>query len=108
MSFEYGMGVPPGMYAPLPEGEEITARAGETDLVRVELEPIPEELLNPPDPEWYEEPLTWILVGVGALAVAAGIVVIAVVAGQSSPFDSFCPIETPCIELGIESPTWRF
>jgi FeS assembly SUF system protein len=28
MSFEYGMGVPPGMYAPLPEGEEITARAG--------------------------------------------------------------------------------
>ena len=28
MSFEYGMGIPPGMYAPLPEGEEITARAG--------------------------------------------------------------------------------
>ena len=28
MSFEHGMGMPNGMYAPLPEGEEITARAG--------------------------------------------------------------------------------
>ncbi len=29
MSFEHGMGTPHGMHAPLPEGEEITARAGE-------------------------------------------------------------------------------
>lgn len=29
MSFEHGMGTPHGMYAPMPEGEEITARAGE-------------------------------------------------------------------------------
>lgn len=28
MSFEHGMGMPNGMYAPVPEGEEITARAG--------------------------------------------------------------------------------
>jgi FeS assembly SUF system protein len=28
MSFEYGMGSPHGMFAPQPEGEEMTARAG--------------------------------------------------------------------------------
>ena len=28
MSFEHGMGMPNGMYAPVPAGEEITARAG--------------------------------------------------------------------------------
>jgi FeS assembly SUF system protein len=29
MSFEHGMGSPTGIFAPLPPGEEITARAGE-------------------------------------------------------------------------------
>ncbi len=99
--------------ATLPRYQEvvrtINARPGQTELVELTLEPIPEELLNPPDPEWYEEPLTWVLVGAGALVVAAAIVLVAIFATQSNAVDSFCPMPGDCLELpAITSPTWRF
>lgn len=97
--------------APLYQEEirEVTARAGETDLFEFELERIPEELLNPPDPEWYEEPLPWILVGAGALVVAAAIVVITYFATQTQPIEDHCGVmDNPCIELTVMEPPWRF
>ena len=69
---------------------QIQARAGETDLVTVTLEAIPEELLNPSTPEWYEEPLPWILIGGGAVAVAVAIILIAVFTQTSSQFTEYC------------------
>lgn len=88
---------------------EVSARAGETDLIEFELERIPEELLNPPDPEWYEEPLTWILVGAGALVVAAVVVIVAVVLSQAQPFEDTCgAMGEECVVLTVTEPPWRF
>lgn len=89
---------------------EIHARAGQTDLIEVDLEPIPEELLNPPEPEWYEEPLTWILVGAGALVVAAAIVTIAVFATQTDPRTEFCGEDLMMCDVTVQitGENWRF
>jgi hypothetical protein len=69
---------------------EITARPGQTELLSVDLEPLPAEMLEARPTQWYEEPLTWILVGAGVLVVTAAIVTIVVVLSQAEPLDAFC------------------
>lgn len=68
----------------------ITAAAGQIDAIDVELEPLPEDLLTARTPEWYEEPVTWIAVGAGALAVAIIIVVTAVVLSEPDRHQIVC------------------
>jgi hypothetical protein len=67
--------------------ETIDAALGSSQTLEIALEILPEEerraLLEPPVPEWYEEPLIWILGGGGALLVAGGIVLIVVLATDS-------------------------
>jgi hypothetical protein len=67
--------------------EELDAALGSSQTLEVTLEALPEEerraLLEPPVPEWYEEPLVWILAGGGALLVAGGIVLIVVLTAES-------------------------
>lgn len=86
---------------------EITARAGETDLLSVELEAIPEELLTPPTPEWYEEPLTWVAVGGGAVVLAVVIIVTAVLTTQGRPLNGFCGESEERCAI-VSRPAWTF
>lgn len=73
----------------------VNAVAGQDDSLAVTLEALPADevaaLTQPPPAEWYEEPLTWVAIGGGALAVAA-IVVIIVIATQPQELqaDAFC------------------
>ncbi|MCB9591523.1 MAG: PEGA domain-containing protein [Sandaracinaceae bacterium] len=69
---------------------EITAQAGQTDLLSIELEPLPPEMLEARPTEWYEEPLTWILVGAGVVAVTVAVVIIVVVLSEPQAEQSFC------------------
>ena len=69
---------------------EVTAAAGQTELLNIELEPLPQELLEPRAIEWYEEPLTWVLIGAGAVVVVAALIAIIVVATEPSAEDSLC------------------
>ena len=69
---------------------EISAQPGQTELLNVELEPLPPEMLEARPTEWFEEPLTWILIGAGVVVVTAAIVAIVVVVSQAQPLDSFC------------------
>lgn len=76
---------------------EITGRAGRTEDLHLDLERLSEEELReqglaPPEPpEWYEKPMTWLLVGGGALAVALGVVLVVVVTSdEPSQLDTFC------------------
>lgn len=87
--------------------QQIDARAGQTDLVDVQLEAIPEEMLNPRDAEWYEEPLTWIIVGGGAVVVALTIIVIAVVLSPGSQLTGYCGVDGVDCAI-IARPTWTF
>src|SRR5690606_10125009 len=54
----------------------VEARAGDTDRWTVQLVPLPREELERQRgvSPWYEEPVTWVLVGAAALVVAAGVV----------------------------------
>lgn len=82
---------------------EIEARAGTRDELRLTLEAIPEEMLSdtPDTTEWYEEPVTWIAIGGGAVAIAVAITVIAVVASDSSQseLDGFCAQPGGCFRV---------
>lgn len=69
---------------------EITARPGQTELLSVDLEPLPPEMLEARPTEWFEEPLTWILIGSGVVVVTVAIVAIVVVLSQAQPLDAFC------------------
>ncbi len=66
---------------------ELAATAGAREEVSLTLEALPASALGedgtPRQPEWYEEPVTWIAVGGGALAIAA-IVVIVVIATSAT------------------------
>ena len=73
---------------------EIEARAGRREEVSLELVALPEGELEsgPHVTQWYEEPVTWIAVGGGAVAIAVVIAVVAVVTSSSSTtqLDQFC------------------
>ncbi|MGE0791836.1 MAG: PEGA domain-containing protein [Sandaracinaceae bacterium] len=94
----------------MPLEREVVARPGQTELMELTLEPVPEELLHPDPPEWYEEPLTWILVGAGAAVVAAAIIVIAVLATQTDQLTDFCGENGMLCDaqVMIAAPIWRF
>jgi hypothetical protein len=86
----------------------ITAIPGQTDLISVELEPLPEDMLNPRAPEWYEEPLTWILIGGGAVVVGVTIALIAFFASdQGTQFDNLCGADRMMCDLVVE-PVWTY
>ncbi len=69
---------------------EVTALAGQTQLLSVDLEPLPAELLEARPIEWYEEPLTWILAGGGVALLTVALVIIVAVATEPSQEDDFC------------------
>lgn len=82
---------------------EVEARAGSRDELSLELEALPPDaLLGGPDTtEWYEEPITWIAIGGGAVALAVIIAVVAVVTTDSSQsqIDAFCASPGGCIRV---------
>ncbi|MDQ3035930.1 MAG: PEGA domain-containing protein [Myxococcota bacterium] len=73
---------------------EIEARAGRREEISIDLVALPEGELGdgPRVTQWYEEPVTWIAVGGGAVAIAIVIAVVAVVTSGSSTsqLDQFC------------------
>ncbi len=74
----------------------VQAAAGQNETLDLELEELPAEEVRAmagveTELEWYEKPLTWILVGGGAVAVAAGILlVVALTSEDPSQADQFC------------------
>ena len=82
--------------------------AGSSETLDLALDPLPEEererIFAAAQPEWYEEPLTWVLIGGGALLVAAGIVAIVLLTqDQPSEQDEFCEGGMfPCAIFGVE------
>ena len=85
----------------------ITARPGETELIDVTLEEVPEELLNPRAPEWYEEPLPWILIGSGVAALAVVTIVLVLVLTEGTPLQGFCGADETGCDLVVR-PGWEF
>ena len=74
----------------------LTAVAGQRDTWAVELVAIPEQA----PPQWYEDPIVWIVAGASVVAVAVLAIVIAVVAQPSdSQLDQFCMPEGRCIRF---------
>ncbi len=87
---------------------QITAVAGQTDVVDVTLEVIPpEELAATHVPEWYEEPLVWIVAGASLAAIAAVIIIVAVATQGGSQISDYCggAAEQSCIRV---MPEWTF
>lgn len=87
---------------------EVTAVAGQTQALDLTLEAIPEsELRAAQTTEWYEEPIVWISVGGGAVALAVVIVLIAVFAPGGSQINDYCGGEegNGCIRV---VPDWDF
>jgi hypothetical protein len=75
----------------------ITAQSGRSEDLHVDLERLSDEELReiglaPPAPAlWYERPLTWLLVGGGALLIAAGVVMTVILtADQPTELELFC------------------
>src|SRR5262249_29251866 len=69
----------------------ITASPGATDDWTLTLEQLSDQELRPRTTEWYEEPITWLAIGGGAIAVAIVIIVIAVATSSGpSQVDQFC------------------
>ncbi|AKF06896.1 PEGA domain-containing protein [Sandaracinus amylolyticus] len=85
---------------------QIEARAGTREELQLTLEALPPEMLSdtPDTTEWYEEPVTWIAIGGGAVAIAVAITVIAVVttSEQGSELQSFCELPGGCFR--VETP----
>jgi hypothetical protein len=86
---------------------EVTAVAGQTQLLDLTLEAIPQaELRAAQTTEWYEEPVVWISIAGGAVALAVVIVLIAVFAPGGSQINDFCGGDMEsCIRV---SPDWTF
>jgi hypothetical protein len=73
----------------------IEAIAGQRDTWSVELVAVPEQA-----PQWYEDPIVWIVAGASVVAITVLAVVIAVVAQPSaSQLDQFCMPEGRCIRF---------
>lgn len=74
----------------------VTAAAGRAESIEVELEELPDEVIRamvgpPPESEWYEEPLTWVLIGGGAVALALGVLlIVTLTADEPNRVDEFC------------------
>ena len=74
----------------------VTATAGRAETIELELEELPDEVIRamvgpPPEPEWYEEPLTWVLIGGGAVALALGVfLIVTLTSTDPSQVDQFC------------------
>lgn len=84
----------------------IQARAGQNEVLELELENLPEEEMRalvgpPPEAEWYEEPLTWVLIGGSAVALAAGILlIVALTSEDPTQVDQFCMGgDHPCLPV---------
>ena len=72
----------------------IEAMAGQRDTWNVELVALPEQA----PPQWYEDPIVWIVAGASVVAVTVLAIVIAVVAQPSpSQLDQFCMPEGRCL-----------
>jgi hypothetical protein len=84
---------------------EVQARAGNREELRVELVPLPPGALERSErTEWYEEPVTWIAIGGGAVAVAVAIVILSVTTSSGpSQIDQFCALPGGCVRL---EPRW--
>ncbi|MBZ0121573.1 MAG: PEGA domain-containing protein [Sandaracinaceae bacterium] len=69
----------------------ITATPGATDSLELTLEPMSAAELGERPAQWYEEPLTWVAVGGGALVLAITIIIIAAATSSGpSQIDTFC------------------
>lgn len=74
----------------------IQAVAGQRDTWSVELVALPEQA----PPQWYEDPIVWVVAGASVVAVTILAIVIAVVAQPSpSQLDAFCQPEGRCIRF---------
>jgi hypothetical protein len=74
----------------------IEAIAGQRDTWSVDLVALPEQA----PPQWYEDPIVWIVAGASVVAVTVLAVVIAIVAQPSpSQLDQFCMPEGRCIRF---------
>ena len=86
----------------------VTGVAGSSETVEVSLEPLPQEerdrIFAVAEPEWYEEPLPWILIGGGALLITAAVVAIVLVTQeQPTEQEEFCSGGMfPCAVFGVE------
>lgn len=79
--------------------EELTqsfeASAGHRDVLRLTL-----SLLPPPSPpQWYEDPIIWIVTGAVALAAVGITVGVVVATSQPSQRDSFCAPPNQCLNF---------
>ncbi len=86
----------------------VDAVAGHHDTIQVTLTELsaderPRIIIQPKHPTWYTRPLTWVLVGGGAVAVAATVVLIlALTSSGPSALDQFCkPSGDACIRIGL-------
>lgn len=68
---------------------QVTARAGQTDTLSVELEALPQEMLEARPTEWYEEPVTWILIGGGVALATVAVVLTVFFLTQPSQLEDF-------------------
>lgn len=77
---------------------DLTAESGRREELALTLTALPEDQLR--GPEWYEEPVTWIAVGGGVVAVVV-IVVLSVVLtqGSASQIDQFCAGPGGCVRV---------
>jgi hypothetical protein len=85
----------------------VNALAGVNDSLEVTLEPLPADelaLLEPEEPTLFERPVTWVLVGAGALVAATGIILAVVLTSDSpSEADDFCqPSGMDCVRLQVD------
>lgn len=86
----------------------ITAVAGQTSRLDLELEALPASDLEPRPIEWFEEPAVWLGVGGGVAAVAVVVALAVVLGGQGggSQLQDFCSLESDCVY--VQPIDWRW
>jgi len=82
---------------------EVSARAGETELLSVDLEPLPQEMLEPRAAEWFEEPVTWIAIGGGVALLTVALVLIVYFATLPNELEDFC---NPMCDTNVDVMGW--
>jgi len=74
----------------------VEAAPGQNETLEVTLEELPQEEVQAlvgeqAETEWYEEPLTWVIIGGSAVALAVGVLlIVALTAEEPSQLDTFC------------------